>query len=174
MCDKIFKNKDGEMLVIKRLIAIIMSILSIFPFFGDEDLIKVKLEILDSPLEEFSMKNVTLLDSYEQNAFEKEVAYLKSLDADRLMRGFGDISGRKINAEKYGGWETSAIQGHTLGHYLTAVSQAYATSGDEELKKITDYMISVLKDCQLENGYLDTLYIINNRDKIFINASNLY
>ena len=46
-----------------------------------------------------------------------------------------DISGRKINAEKYGGWETSAIQGHTLGHYLTAVSQAYATSKDEELKK---------------------------------------
>ena len=73
------------------------------------------------------------------------------------MRGFGDISGRKINAEKYGGWETSAIQGHTLGHYLTAVSQAYATSKDVELKKITDYMISVLKGCQLKNGYLHAI-----------------
>ncbi len=103
------------------------------------------------------MKNVTLLDSYEQNAFKKEVEYLKSLDADRLMRGFGDILGIKINAEKYGGWETSAIQGHTLGHYLTAVSQAYATSGDKELKEITDYMISVLDDCQLKNGYLHAI-----------------
>ena len=103
------------------------------------------------------MQNVTLLDKYEQNAFNKEVEYLKSLEPDRLMRGFGDISGRKINAEKYGGWETSAIQGHTLGHYLTAVSQAYATSKDEELKKITDYMISVLKGCQLKNGYLHAI-----------------
>ncbi len=103
------------------------------------------------------MQNVTLLDSYELNAFKKEVDYLKSLDADRLMRGFGDISGRKINAEKYGGWETSNIQGHTLGHYLTAVSQAFASSNDNELKKITDYMISVLKECQLPNGYIHAI-----------------
>ena len=111
--------------MLRKIIAIIMSLISLFPFFGNKDLIKVKPDILSSPLEEFSMKNVTLLDSYELNAFKKEVDYLKSLDADRLMRGFGDISGRKINAEKYGGWETSAIQGHTLGHYLTAVSQAF-------------------------------------------------
>lgn len=143
--------------MIKKLIAILMSILSVFPFFGNKDRFNVKLEILTEPLEEFSMKNVTLLDSYEQNAFKKEVEYLKSLDADRLLRGFGDILGIKINAEKYGGWETSAIQGHTLGHYLTAVSQAYATSGDEDLKKITDYMVSVLSECQLQNGYLHAI-----------------
>ncbi len=141
----------------QKLMAIILSILSVFPFFGNKDLIKVKLDPLDESLEDFSMHNVTLLDEYEQNAFQKEVEYLKSLEPDRLMRGFGDISGRKINAEKYGGWETSAIQGHTLGHYLTAVSQAYATSKDEELKKITDYMISVLKGCQLKNGYLHAI-----------------
>ena len=143
--------------MLKKLIAIILSILSVFPFFGNGNLIKVKLDPLEEPLEEFSMKNVTLLDSYEQNAFQKEVEYLKSLEPDRLMRGFGDISGRKINAEKYGGWETSAIQGHTLGHYLTAVSQSYASSGDKELKEITDYMISVLKGCQLQNGYLHAI-----------------
>ena len=143
--------------MIRKIIAIIMSIISLFPFFGNKDLIKVKPDILSSPLEEFSMKNVTLLDSYELNAFKKEVDYLKSLDANRLMRGFGDISGRKINAQKYGGWETSAIQGHTLGHYLTAVSQAFASSGDKELKEITDYMISVLGGCQLKNGYLHAI-----------------
>lgn len=143
--------------MLRKIIAIIMSLISLFPFFGNKDLIKVKPDILSSPLEEFSMKNVTLLDSYELNAFKKEVDYLKSLDADRLMRGFGDISGRKINAKKYGGWETSAIQGHTLGHYLTAVSQAFASSGDKELKKITDYMISVLEGCQLKNGYLHAI-----------------
>ena len=140
--------------MLKKLIALILSILSVFPCFGNKNLIKVKIDPLDVPLEEFSMNKVTLLDKYEQNAFKKEVDYLKSLEPDRLMRGFGDISGRKINAEKYGGWETSAIQGHTLGHYLTAVSQAYAASEDKELKEITDYMITVLSQCQLKNGYL--------------------
>lgn len=100
------------------------------------------------------MKNVTLLDSYEQNAFSLELKYLKSLDADKLLKGFCEIGGIDLKAEKYGGWETSAIQGHTLGHYLIAVSQAYASSKDEEFKKITDYMVSVLSKCQAENGYL--------------------
>ena len=100
------------------------------------------------------MKNVTLLDAYEQNAFELEKNYLKSLNADRLLKGFCEISGVDLDATKYGGWETSAIQGHTLGHYLTAVSQAYASSKDEEFKEITDYMVSVLSKCQAENGYL--------------------
>ena len=100
------------------------------------------------------MKNVTLLDSYEQNAFDLEKKYLKSLNPDKLLKGFCEIGGVELDAEKYGGWETSAIQGHTLGHYLTAVSQAYASSKDEEFKKITDYMVSVLSKCQAENGYL--------------------
>lgn len=103
------------------------------------------------------MQNVTLLDKYEQNAFEREVEYLKSLDKNRLLKGFCEIAGRDMNAEKYGGWETSNIQGHTLGHYITAVAQAFASSGDAELKAITDYMISVLKECQADNGYLHAI-----------------
>ena len=100
------------------------------------------------------MQNVKLLDSYEQNAFNLEKKYLKSLDSDKLLKGFCEIAGVELDATKYGGWETSAIQGHTLGHYLTAVSQAYASSGDNSLKEITDYMVSVLAKCQAENGYL--------------------
>ena len=100
------------------------------------------------------MKNVTLLDSYEQNAFDLEKKYLKSLDANKLLKGFCEIAGVDLDAEKYGGWETSAIQGHTLGHYLTATAQSYASSKDEEFKEITDYMVSVLAKCQGENGYL--------------------
>ena len=100
------------------------------------------------------MKNVTLLDSYEQNAFNLEKKYLKSLNPDKLLKGFCEIAGIELDATKYGGWETSAIQGHTLGHYLTATAQAFASSGDEDLKAITDYMVSVLSKCQAENGYL--------------------
>ncbi len=110
---------------------------------------------LDNPLQDIPMSDVELLDSYEKNAFSLEMKYLKTLDADRLLKGFCDIGNIQSNAEKYGGWETSSIQGHTLGHYLTAVSQGYCTTGDKELKNISDHIIDVLYLCQnKESGYL--------------------
>lgn len=108
-----------------------------------------------SDLSDFSIGDVTLLDSYELNAFSLEVEYLKSLDADRLLKGFCNIGGVESSASLYGGWENSAIKGHTLGHYLTAVSQAFATSGDLELKAISYHIVDVLAQCQnAETGYL--------------------
>lgn len=104
---------------------------------------------------DFDLSSVKLLNAYECNAFALEVRYLKSLDADRLLRGFCDIGGVKSDAALYGGWETSAIQGHTMGHYLSAVSKAYAACGDIEIKNIADHIISVLAECQSsESGYL--------------------
>ena len=42
-----------------------------------------------------------------------------------------------------------------MGHYLTALSQAYATSGDKQLKETADYIVSVLAQCQnKDTGYL--------------------
>ncbi|MBQ8822419.1 MAG: glycoside hydrolase family 127 protein [Lachnospiraceae bacterium] len=106
-------------------------------------------------LQDFAMGDVTLLDAYETNAFALEVDYLKSLDADRLLKGFCTIAGIESDAALYGGWENSAIKGHTLGHYLTALSQAYATSGDKELLKTTGHIVEVLAKCQNEEtGYL--------------------
>ena len=117
----------------------------------------VKVEAMPAfeDLGDVSMADVELLNEYEQNAFALEVAYLKRLDADRLLRGFCDIGGVNSSAALYGGWENSAIKGHTLGHYLTAVSQAYATSGDSELLAIADHVVDVLAQCQdTETGYL--------------------
>lgn len=140
----------------KKISALTLAVIMLFTLFGctADERNFTKVETLNETLEDVDMKNVTLLDSYEQNAFALEMKYLKSLDADKLLKGFCEIAGIDSDAEKYGGWETSSIQGHTLGHYLTAVSQAFASSGDEELKAITDYMVSVLAKCQAENGYL--------------------
>ncbi len=108
-----------------------------------------------SDLGDVAMGDVTLLDAYETNAFAKEVAYLKSLDADKLLKGFCNIGGVDSSATLYGGWENSAIKGHTLGHYLTAISQAYATSGDGELLATANHIVDVLAQCQdSETGYL--------------------
>ena len=127
--------------------------LSLFGCTNNDKLQKV--QPLATALTSFSMADVELCDEYTKNAFSLEVDYLKSLDAEKLLKGFCEIAGVESDATKYGGWETSAIQGHTMGHYLTAVSQAYATSGDEALKKIVDRIIDVLGECQnKESGYL--------------------
>ena len=128
-------------------------VLSLFGCTKNNELPKA--QPLTNSLTDFLMADVELLDEYTQNAFSLEVKYLKSLDAEKLLKGFCEIAGVESDATKYGGWETSAIQGHTLGHYLTAVSQAYATSGDEELKKIVDRIVEVLAECQNnDTGYL--------------------
>ncbi len=147
----------------KRMLIYLLSVIAMFSlvgvfaatFFGR---LKNKEEVPEMPLQDIPMNEVEILDSYEKNAFSLEVKYLKKLDADKLLRGFCDIAGVESEAQKYGGWETSAIQGHTLGHYLTAVSQGYKTSGDKELKAIADHIIDVLSLCQSsESGYLSAI-----------------
>lgn len=100
------------------------------------------------------INQVKVKDSYYINAFEKEVEYLKSLEIDRLLAGFREVKGLKPKASVYSGWENTEIKGHTLGHYLAAISQAYANSKDEELGKDIGYIIDELADAQLDSGYL--------------------
>lgn len=153
----------GFMKSSKRILIYFLSVIAMFSlvgvfaatFFGRS---KNKDAVLEKPLQDVPMNEVEILDSYEKNAFSLEVKYLKKLDADKLLRGFCDIAGVESEAQKYGGWETSAIQGHTLGHYLTAVSQGYKTSGDKELKAVADHIVDVLSLCQSsESGYLSAI-----------------
>ncbi len=112
------------------------------------------MNILKEKLMPFSLGAVSC-KGIEEKCFELEVSYLLSLDEDRLLRGFCDIAGVESHSPLYGGWETSAIQGHTMGHYLTALSQAYATKGSPELIKKIRRILSVLSLCQnKESGYL--------------------
>ncbi len=105
-------------------------------------------------LQELSYGNVYLKDDYCKNAFFKETLYLKELEPDRLLAGFLETAGKSAKAERYTGWEVTEIQGHTLGHYLSAIAQAYAYSGDHEFKERAVYISGQLKEAQREDGYL--------------------
>lgn len=100
------------------------------------------------------LEHVIAKDAYYENAFEKELAYLKSLEIDRLLAGFRELKGLKKKADVYPGWENTEIKGHTLGHYLAAISQAYAATKDMSLRKDIEYIIDELCASQLDNGYL--------------------
>ncbi|AIQ64541.1 hypothetical protein PSTEL_16990 [Paenibacillus stellifer] len=106
------------------------------------------------PIRDFGLDRVILSDEYAVNAFARELDYLKNYDLDRLLSGFRETRGLTPRAPKYPGWEDTEIRGHTLGHYLTAISQAYKQTGDEELRERLEYLIGEFQLCQFENGYI--------------------
>ena len=106
-------------------------------------------------LKDVEMSNVILTDDYYMNAFDKEVDYLLAFKPDKLLSAFRTTSGLKPKDTVYGGWEDTEIRGHTLGHYLTAISQAYVNATGEDktlLKERIDYMIDELEAVQEANG----------------------
>jgi len=103
----------------------------------------------------FALNKVELCEPVLENAFRKEQEYLRSIDMDRLLAGFREIAGLPKKAERYpGGWEDAEIAGHTLGHYLTALSQLYAATGAKDIEERLNYILRELSECQAENGFL--------------------
>ncbi|MCR5153928.1 MAG: glycoside hydrolase family 127 protein [Lachnospiraceae bacterium] len=109
-------------------------------------------------LKAFPLSKVTLLDKTYINAFEKETDYLKSFDTDRLLAGFRETAGLDMKGKKrYEGWEDSLIGGHTMGHYMAALSNAFssANSGKEDKKILLGLLKELtygLRDCQAKTG----------------------
>ncbi len=102
-------------------------------------------------LKEYELTKVRVENEYCVNALNKDVAYLKSLDPERLLAGFYENAGLTPKKIRYSGWENMLIGGHTLGHYLTAAAQGYANPGTrKEDKKALFDIIKTLVDGLLE------------------------
>ena len=105
----------------------------------------------------FAFDEVRIKEPVLLNAYAKEQDYLLSLEADRLLAGFLETAGLEKKADRYtGGWENSELSGHTLGHYMVALAQMYATSEEPNIKARLEYVIGELANCQAEDGYLFT------------------
>lgn len=102
--------------------------------------------------EQFPLDQVTLLDSPYLVAKKRNAEFLLTLDCDRLMARMYQFCGEPIKKPVYDGWESSDLSGHTLGHYLTACSMEYLTTGDKRYKERVDYMISEMARCQEKYG----------------------
>jgi uncharacterized protein len=121
-------------------------------------------------LQEFTLDQVQVTDSYYQNLYSKDVTYLTTtLDVDRLLAPFKAVSqGQDPSSAPglnlYGGWEASwsLLRGHTMGHYLSALAHAYqqAQGSDPtlaaQIATKLDYTITQLKSFQdkSSDGYL--------------------
>ncbi|HYG78874.1 MAG TPA: beta-L-arabinofuranosidase domain-containing protein [Pyrinomonadaceae bacterium] len=110
-------------------------------------------------MEPFKLGQVELLRSPFRAAMERNAKYLLSLDPDRLLHNTRKYAGLKPKGALYGGWEARGIAGHTLGHYLTALSQQYAATADARFRDRIDYIVREMAECQRAygDGYVGAL-----------------
>ena len=107
---------------------------------------------LQKKVEAFALADVELLDSPFKRAEQTNVAYILTMDPDRLLSPFLREAGLLPKAESYGNWENTGLDGHIGGHYLSALSLAAAATGDPAVQERLTYMIDELKRCQDANG----------------------
>lgn len=115
-------------------------------------------------------RNITLLNSVFSQSEKIGREYLDGVDIDRLLSPIFEAHNMPApnNTKRYGGWErksannwekspeTFSLAGHSLGHFLSALSESYAKSGDEKLKQIILYIVSQLESVQnnAKSGYI--------------------
>jgi uncharacterized protein len=112
----------------------------------------------------FPLSQVRLLDSPFRDAMLRDGNYLLSLEPDRLLSWFRKEAGLPPKGAVYGGWESQGIAGHTLGHYLSACSQMYASTGDRRFLERVNYIVDQLAECQRANGNGYVAAIPNGRE----------
>lgn len=115
-------------------------------------------------------RNITLLNSVFSQSEKIGREYLDGVDIDRLLSPIFEAHNMPApnNAKRYDGWErksannwekspeTFSLAGHSLGHFLSALSECYAKSGDEKLKQKILYIVSQLESVQnnAKSGYI--------------------
>ena len=74
--------------------------------------------------------------------------------AARMLAYLRQSAGLDPKAQGYGGWDGAGRQltGHIAGHYLSAVSMMYASTGDVRFKERADDMVSQLQLIQNAQG----------------------
>ena len=107
---------------------------------------------IQQPARPTPLSAVRLLPSPYLNAVNVNLRYLHSLDPDRLLHNFHSQAGLIPKGALYAGWESDTIGGHTLGHYLSALSLMHAQTGDAECKRRVAYIVHELSVCQAQSA----------------------
>lgn len=106
----------------------------------------------------FHLQDVALLDGPFKTAMEADVRYLLLIEPDRLLADFREHAGLKAKGARYGGWESSGLAGHSLGHYLSACAMHYGVTKDKRFRDKVNYIVDELAACQPKrNGYVGAI-----------------
>jgi DUF1680 family protein len=104
------------------------------------------------PLESFPLAAVQLAESPFQQAQQTDLRYILALDPERLLAPYRREAGLATQAQPYGNWENTGLDGHIGGHYLSALAYMVAATGNEEVQRRLTYIVDQLALCQQKNG----------------------
>eukprot|EP01034_Spumella_vulgaris_P032847 gene32847-40545_t len=104
----------------------------------------------------FPLSDVRLSPSPFLDAQNTDLKYILELEPDKLLAPFLREAGLPQKNASYGNWESTGLDGHLGGHYLSALALMYASTGDAEVLKRLNYFVAELKRCQESNanGYI--------------------
>ncbi len=107
-------------------------------------------------LQKFPLQAVRLAESPFLKAQQTDLKYILEMDADRLLAPFLREAGLTPKKPSYDNWENSGLDGHIGGHYLSALANMYASTGNKEVLQRLHYMVDELEKCQQQNsnGYI--------------------
>ena len=107
-------------------------------------------------MEPFKLSSVKITEGPFYNAQQTSLNYILEMDVDRLLAPFMAEAGLDPDAEPYGDWESGGLDGHIGGHYLSALSLMYASTGNREVLERLEYMTGKLEECQKKDnsGYV--------------------
>ncbi|RYO81282.1 hypothetical protein DL766_002702 [Monosporascus sp. MC13-8B] len=103
----------------------------------------------------FDLSQVQLTDSRWLDNQDRTLAYLKSVDVERLLYNFRANHGLSTNgASRNGGWDAPdfPFRSHMQGHFLTAWSQCWATLRDNTCRDRAKNFTAELAKCQANNN----------------------
>jgi uncharacterized protein len=102
----------------------------------------------------FALEDVKILDPDLLRMRDQTLKYMLTLDSDRLLHNFRVNAKLPSSAEPLYNREspTNGWRGHYVGHFLSACSQMYASTGDARIKAKADAVIAELRKCQTHLG----------------------
>ncbi|MFI8377964.1 beta-L-arabinofuranosidase domain-containing protein [Leeuwenhoekiella sp. NPDC079379] len=103
-------------------------------------------------VELFPLNQVSVTTGVFKEAALTDFKYIQQLNPDRLLAPFLREAGLESKAESYTNWENTGLDGHTAGHYISALSMYYASTGDTKAKELLDYTLFELSKVQKANG----------------------
>ena len=100
----------------------------------------------------FPLADVRLTPGPFLDAQTTDLNYMMAMEPDRLLAPFLREAGLPVRQPSYGNWESTGLDGHMGGHYLSALALMYAATGDAEVLRRLHYFVAELKRAQEANG----------------------
>lgn len=113
----------------------------------------------------FCMRNFKVAAAMNRKKKELGSAYVEPVYTNRGFNALPEDPEHPDDDKFYG----FVFQDTDFSKWIEAVGYCLTQHPDENLERVADGAIDIVCDAQQEDGYLDTYYIINGRDKTFSN-----